>query len=84
MNYPEIDILSCIDGFSIILESSGKIIHVSNSISDFIGIDPVSMNIDLHKKLSTRQMRLKLISYQKQLTLSKMQANIIKHAKYLP
>ena len=53
MNYPEIDILSCIDGFSIILESSGRIIHVSDSISDYIGLNPVSMNLDL-KMLSTR------------------------------
>ena len=47
MNYPEIDILHCIDGFSIILESSGKIIHVSDSVSDYIGLDPVSLDFNI-------------------------------------
>ena len=39
--FPELDIFSCIDGFSVILSSSGDVIYVSDNVHRYIGLSQV-------------------------------------------
>jgi len=41
--FPEVDIFSCIDGFSLILSSTGDIIYVSDNVNRYIGLTQVEL-----------------------------------------
>lgn len=41
--FPEIDLFSCMDGFSLILSSNGDVIYVSDNVSRFIGLTQVEL-----------------------------------------
>jgi len=41
--FPELDIFSCIDGFSLILSSSGDVIYVSDNVHRYIGLSQVEL-----------------------------------------
>jgi len=40
---PELDFLSCLDGFSLVLGAEGDIIYVSKNVSSFMGLKPVEL-----------------------------------------
>merc|ERR550519_2048656 len=41
--FPELDIFSCIDGFSLILSCSGDVIYVSDNVHRYIGLSQVKL-----------------------------------------
>ena len=41
---PEVDILSCLDGFTLVLSSGGDVIYASDNITRYLGIRSVSWN----------------------------------------
>ena len=41
--FPEIDLFSCMDGFSLILSSNGDVIYVSDNVSRYIGLTQVQL-----------------------------------------
>jgi len=41
--FPEIDLFSCMDGFSLILSSNGDVIYVSDNVSRYIGLTQVEL-----------------------------------------
>ena len=40
---PELDILTCLDGFSFVLGAEGDIIYVSKNVSTYMGLKPVEL-----------------------------------------
>ena len=40
---PDLDVLSCLDGFSLVLGAEGDIIYVSKNVSSYIGLKPVEL-----------------------------------------
>ena len=40
---PELDILACLDGFSLVLGAEGEIIYVSKNVSGYMGLKPVEL-----------------------------------------
>ena len=40
---PDLDILSCLDGFSLVLGAEGNIIYVSKNVSSYMGMKPVEL-----------------------------------------
>ena len=40
---PDIDLLSCLDGFSLVLGAEGDIIYVSKNVSNYMGLKPVEL-----------------------------------------
>ena len=40
---PEMDILTCLDGFSFVLGAEGDIIYVSKNVSTYMGLKPVEL-----------------------------------------
>ena len=40
--FPSVDILSCLDGFNLVLSSGGDVIYASNNVNKYIGISTVS------------------------------------------
>ena len=40
---PELDILACLDGFSLVLGAEGEIIYVSKNVSSYMGLKPVEL-----------------------------------------
>ena len=40
---PELDILACLDGFSLVLGAEGDIIYVSKNVSTYMGMKPVEL-----------------------------------------
>jgi len=41
--FPEIDLFSCLDGFSLILSTNGDVIYVSDNVSRYIGLTQVEL-----------------------------------------
>ena len=40
---PDLDLLSCLDGFSLVLGAEGDIIYVSKNVSNYMGLKPVEL-----------------------------------------
>ena len=40
---PDLDVLSCLDGFSLVLGAEGDIIYVSKNVSSYVGLKPVEL-----------------------------------------
>ena len=40
-NIPNVDLFSCLDGFSLVLGSGGDVIYVSENVSRYIGLTQV-------------------------------------------
>ena len=40
---PDIDLLSCLDGFSLVLGAEGDIIYVSKNVSNYMGLKQVEL-----------------------------------------
>ena len=40
---PDLDLLSCLDGFSLVLGAEGDIIYVSKNVSSYMGLKPVEL-----------------------------------------
>ena len=40
---PDMDLLSCLDGFSLVLGAEGDIIYVSKNVSNYMGLKPVEL-----------------------------------------
>ena len=51
-NFPNVDILPCLDGFSIVLSPCGDIIYISDNVSTFIGLGAVRF-VDAKYVMST-------------------------------